>query len=181
MILLRNHGLTKDKKKLSIKKYHNWYYEQKTLGYNYRISEIEASLGISQLKKINLFNKKRNLIAQNYIKKFENTEIKFQKIKKNNFSSYHLFVILFPNKKKVLSNYDKIFREFHKNNLLVMLHYFPVHLHPYFKRKGFKNGDYPVCENLSKRMFSIPIFPNLKFKVQLEIIKLVFKILKKYT
>ena len=181
LLLLRNHGLTKDKKKLSIKKYHNWYYEQKILGFNYRMNEIEATLGITQLKKLNLFNKKRNIIAKKYVKGFLDHNIDYQKVVVGNYSSYHLFVILFPNTKKIISNYDKIFREFHRENISVMLHYFPVHLHPYYKKRGFKLGDYPISENISKRAFSIPIFPSLSDKTQLNVIKSTLKILKNYS
>jgi dTDP-4-amino-4,6-dideoxygalactose transaminase len=91
-----------------------------------------------------------------------------------------LFVILFPNHRKILKNYNKIYKEFYKNNLAVMLHYSPVHLQPFYKKKGFKIGDFPISENYAKRAFSIPNFPNLKIVDQKNVIKKVFKILKKY-
>ena len=178
--VLRNHGITKEKKELKIKKNANWYYEMQTLGLNYRLNEIEATLGISQLEKIKVFNFKRNQIAKKYKKAFVDTPIKFQSVNTNIYSSYHLFVILFPNHPKILKNCNKIFKEFYKNNLAVMLHYSPVHLQPFYKKKGFKIGDFPVSENYAKRAFSIPNFPKLKLVDQKNVIKKVFKILKIY-
>ena len=152
----------------------------KTLGLNYRLNEIEATLGISQLKKVKVFNFKRNLIAKKYRKAFVKTPIKFQSININRYSSYHLFVILFPNHQKILKNYNKIFKEFYKNNIAVMLHYSPVHLQPFYRKYGFKKDDFPVSENYAKRAFSIPNFPNLKAVEQKNVIKKVFQILKKF-
>jgi UDP-4-amino-4,6-dideoxy-N-acetyl-beta-L-altrosamine transaminase len=178
--LLRNHGVIKDKKKLLNKNLHNWYYEQVSLGFNYRMNELEATLGLSQMKKLISFNKKRNTLAKRYISVFKKLSIKYQYIKKNNYSSYHLFVIIFPNTKKVIKNYDKIFREFYKNKIAVMLHYIPVHLQPFYKLKGFKKGDFPISENYASRSFSIPNFPGLKKSQQEKVISVITTIYRKY-
>ena len=94
--VFRNHGISRDIKKYQKKINQKWYYEQIDLGYNYRMNELQAALGISQLKKLDNFNLKRNKIANFYKKNLKNLPIKFQEIDKNNFSTYHLFVILFP-------------------------------------------------------------------------------------
>ena len=114
-------------------------------------------------------------------KKLSNKDLTFQEVKKNNTNSYHLFIVLFPNKKKILNNYDKIFREFLKNKISVMLHYRPIHLHPFFKKKGFKDKDYPVSENYAKRAFSIPNFFLLNKIKQDKVISTINKILKKFS
>ncbi len=178
--ILRNHGISRDVKKYKKKINHKWYYEQIDLGFNYRMNELQAALGISQLKKLDSFNLKRNKIAKIYKKKLKNLPIKFQKIDKNNFTSYHLFVILFPKsviKKKI---YNEIFNYFLKNKIDINLHYLPIHLHPFFRLKGFKERMYLVSEEYSKRAISLPIFPSLTFQNQNKVIKIIKKVFKKY-
>ena len=108
-----------------------WYYELKSLGFNYRMNEIRRSLGISQLKRINNFNKFRNKIAKIYFKNLKETSLLLPKIEETNYSSFHLFVVKF--KKKM--NYDKIYKKLINKKIGVNLHYLPVHLHPLFKKK----------------------------------------------
>ena len=180
LLLLRSHGLTKENKKLRIKKFHKWYYEQQSLGYNYRMSEIEAGLGLTQLNKIKKFLSKRNVLAKKYLFKLKDINLNFQRINRLSYCSFHLFIIMFPNKKRIINNYDKIFREFHKNKIAVMLHYFPIHLHPFYKKKGFKNGDFPMTENYAKRSFSIPIYPSMSFSQQSKVISIIKKVYKKF-
>ena len=178
--ILRNHGISRDVKKYKKKINHKWYYEQIDLGFNYRMNELQAALGISQLKKLDSFNLKRNKIAKIYKKKLKNLPIKFQKIDKNNFTSYHLFVILFPKsviRKKI---YNEIFNYFLKNKIDINLHYLPIHLHPFFRLKGFKERMYLVSEEYSKRAISLPIFPSLTFQNQNKVIKIIKKVFKKY-
>ena len=178
--ILRNHGISRDVKKYKKKINHKWYYEQIDLGFNYRMNELQAALGISQLKKLDSFNLKRNKIAKIYKKKLKNLPIKFQKIDKNNFTSYHLFVILFPKsviRKKI---YNEIFNYFLKNKIDINLHYLPIHLHPFFRLKGFKERMYLVSEEYSKRAISLPIFLSLTFQNQNKVIKIIKKVFKKY-
>ena len=91
--MLRSGGITKNQRLFTYKKKPKWYYEQKFLGHNYRMSDINASLGISQLKKINKFIKKRNEIAKIYNYNLNNTPVYLPKVKKGNLSSFHLYVI----------------------------------------------------------------------------------------
>ena len=178
--ILRNHGISRDVKKYKKKINQKWYYEQMDLGFNYRMNELQAALGISQLKKLENFNLRRNKIASSYIKKLKNLPIKFQEIDKNNFSSYHLFVILFPKsiiKKKI---YNKVFNFFLKKKIDINLHYLPVHLHPFFRLKGFKEGSFPISEEYSKRAISLPIYPSLTFQNQNKIVNIIKKVFKKY-
>ena len=178
--MFRNHGIIRDKSALKNKKYSTWYFEQKDLGFNYRMNDLQAALGISQLKKINNFNIKRNKNAKYYLSNLNYKSLKFQSVDKNSFSTYHLFVALFPNKKKIINNYDVIFREFIKNGVNVQLHYQPVHLHPYYKKLGFKKGSFPVSENYAKRAFSLPNYYLLSKSDKNRVIRVLVKILNKY-
>ena len=170
--ILRTSGINKDLKAEKIKKKGIWFYEQQLLGYNYRMSDIAAALGISQLKKVNKFVNDRNLIAKNYKKLLSGYNIKFQEVNKKTFSSYHLFIIRVSSKIR-----NKLFNTMRKNGLFVNLHYIPIHLHPFYKKLGFKTGMFPVAEKYYKEAISIPIFPNLKIKQQKKIVN----IIKKYT
>jgi len=173
---LRNHGINKNSKFRKKRKLEQWYYEQQMLGYNYRMNDIEASLGISQMKKLNSFVKTRNRVAKKYNDELKSLLLQTQIISPKSRSTYHLFVIMFPNKKKIKYNYNKIFQIFLKNNIGVNLHYLPVHLHPVYKKMGFRNGDFPNSENYAKRAFSIPIFHKISNEEQNHIINIIKKI-----
>ncbi len=166
--LLRNHGISRDYKKLKFKSF--WYYEQIILGFNYRMNEIQAALGMSQLRRIKRFNDFRNKIAKNYLKKLKNLPIKLPFIQKGNNSTYHLFVINFD-EKKVKKSYDQIYKELRKNNIGVNLHYLPVHLQPIFKKFKFKKGDFPSAEKHARTAFSLPIYHKLSNKDQNKVIR----------
>ena len=180
MLIFRNHGINKNSLDLKKKGLQKWYYEQQFLGYNYRMNDIQATLGLSQVKKLSSFIKKRNLIAKRYIKELKNLPIKLQKVNPKTISSYHLFIITFPKKNKIIKNYNKIFKEFLKNKIGVNLHYLPVHLHPYYRKLGFKQNMFPVSESYSKRSLSIPIFHKLKKIQKNKIINFIKYICNKY-
>ncbi len=180
MLIFRNHGINKTSSELKKKGLQKWYYEQQFLGYNYRMNDVQAALGLSQIKKLSSFVKKRNIIAKRYIKELKNLPIKFQKINPKTSSTYHLFIITFPKKRKIINNYNKIFKEFINNKIGVNLHYLPVHLHPYYKKLGFRQNMFPISESYSKRSLSIPIFHKLTNGEQSKIINFIRYICKKY-
>lgn len=160
MRLLRNHGIEKNKKKMLKKSNADWYYEQQTLGFNYRMSDIHAALGISQLKKLNYFIKRRNYIAKRYFDFLKDLPLILPFKKKSFLSSYHLFIIRLNELKK--KNYNWIFSFLRKKGLFVNLHYLPIHLQPYYKKIN-KNKKFN-CPNsilFSKTAISIPIYPQM--------------------
>ena len=162
----RTHGIIKDKSLLSNKEEGPWYYEQHSLGFNYRLNDIQAALGSSQLKRIDSYVAKRNEIANKYRIELSDLPIKTLKVEKNYYSSYHLFVIkVDPLKRK------KIFENLRSKNIGVQVHYIPVHMHPYYQRLGFKSGDFPASEKFYSEIISIPIFPSLTQEEQDTVIK----------
>lgn len=176
MMLVKNNGITKNSKNFNNYNLGPWYYEQQTMGYNFRMNDIMAALGISQLKRINLMLQKRNKIATIYKKELKNLPIEFQEIDKNFYSSYHLFIIkLTKNNKNI---HRKLFIFLRKNKIFVNLHYLPVHLHPFYRKMGFKKGNFPASENYSESAISIPIFPDLKLQNQKKVISLLKKFFK---
>ncbi len=164
MRIFRDNGIKRIK--------NNWRYKHVAPGYNYRMNDISAALGISQLKSLGKFLKKRNLIAKDYKKLLKNLPIQTQKILPQNFSSYHLFIIQIDLKKSKIP-YNKIINLFRKKNFFVNLHYMPVHLSPYFRKIGFKKKDFPNSEKYQENSLSIPIFNDLKKKNFLQIINLI--------
>jgi len=159
--MLRTHGITREKKFMENKTMEKWYYEHKYLGFNYRITDIQASLGISQLKNVRKFIKKRNQIAKFYKKKLSKLPVVMQKIGDLKKSSYHLFVIkLSLNKSRNLR--DKLYNFLRKNGIFANLHYIPIYHHPYFKKFDFKINNFLNTENYYKNALSLPMYNSLK-------------------
>ena len=156
LMKLRNHGITKEGLAFpfDIEKQGSWYYEMQELGYNYRITDIQATLGVSQLKRAKANLLKRQEIAKRYKEAFELLGIKFQEVKESYANAFHLFVIEVENRLG-LYNFLK------ENGIYAQIHYIPVHLHPYYQKMGWKKGDFPVSENYYQHCISLPMFPTL--------------------
>ena len=160
--VLRNHGIYKDKK-TNRKGY--WNYEMRDLGFNYRITDFQCALGLSQLERLNDFLVKRHNIAKVYIDNLlEIEDIEVQKTNNSLKHSYHLFVIKL-NVKRAGRARRKLYEQLHRLGIRVQVHYIPIHLQPYYRKSfGFKAGDSPVAEDYHKRCISLPLYPELKKK-----------------
>lgn len=164
--LYMNHGITRDQQKFKYKNKKKWYYEQQVLGLNYRMTDVAATLGISQLERLKNFVEKRNLIAKKYKKFLDKKFLYSPIIVKNKTSSFHLYVIKL--KKKFHRYHEDLFNYLRNKKINVNVHYIPVHLHPYYRNLGFRKGDFKMAELHAKTSISIPIFPHLKInKVKL--------------
>ena len=172
MLQFRENGIIFDKKRLIKKSKYAGYYEQVSTGYNYRMNELSAALGISQLKKLKKFINKRNQIAKKYIDELRNFPIQFQKIEKYNLSSYHIMIVKF-NINKLKLNYKQIFNKFRKNRIFVNLHYSALHLNPYFRSLGFKKKQFLNSEDYSKSSLSVPNYYDLKKSDFNKVIKII--------
>ena len=164
--LFRTHGITKDPSKLLKINEGPWYYEQLKLGYNYRITDIQAALGLSQLKRLDSFTSKRNKLANKYDEMFNETSIKTQKIYNKTYSARHLYIVRVPKEA-----HKNIFKRLRKVGIGVNLHYIPIHLHPYYKEMGFKEGQFQAAENYSQEAISLPLFTKLSLKELSYIVK----------
>lgn len=160
--ILRTHGMTKNEKYLT-KNEGPWYYEMHYLGFNYRITDFQSALGISQLKKLNKFVSRRNEIAELYNEKFANDDrFVIPKTGANIKHAYHLYPLQIKFENIKISKKD-FFEKMRENKIGLQVHYIPIHLQPYYKENfGFKEGDYPVAEAFYKREVSIPIYPSLE-------------------
>jgi len=158
--LLRSHGITKNPHTMSKEHPEPWYYEQQQLGFNYRMSDIHAALGLSQLKKINHFVNMRNQQAQTYIAAFAHLPITLLQTPSNTASSWHLFVIRVKSEAKITRK--QLYHALINAGIGCQVHYIPVHSQPYYQALGFAWGDFPVTEQFYDNCLSIPIFPDLK-------------------
>lgn len=154
LLVLRTHGITKDPARLE-ENHGGWYYEMQELGYNYRLTDIQAALGISQLRRAGKGLERRHEIAERYNRAFEDTAaIVTPKVADGFSHAYHLYVIQVEDRLG-LYNYLK------ENNIFAQVHYEPVHLQPYYRRLGSMPGDMPVAEHFYQRCLSLPMFPTL--------------------
>ncbi|OUU22479.1 MAG: UDP-4-amino-4,6-dideoxy-N-acetyl-beta-L-altrosamine transaminase [Candidatus Endolissoclinum sp. TMED37] len=164
MKLLRSHGITRDPNLMSSKKDGPWYYQQLDLGYNYRMTDIQAALGISQLKKLNTFIDKRTNIAKRYDNNLISSKIQLPSLIENVKSSWHIYVIRI--KEINLKKKKQIFEYLIDKGIGVNLHYIPIHLHPFYKKMGFLKGQFPEAEKYYEEAITLPIYPSLNHEDQ---------------
>ncbi len=167
---LRTHGITKDPQLLN-ETHGGWYYEMQELGYNYRLSDIHAALGVSQLKKAGERLKRRNKIADKYTQAFKDSSIITPKINDEVYHGYHLYVIQY-NSRKGLYDYLR------ENNIYTQVHYIPIHLQPYYKQLGWKKGDFPIAEDYYQKCLSLPMYPSLTDAEQNYVIEIILEYIK---
>ncbi|MEZ9236139.1 UDP-4-amino-4,6-dideoxy-N-acetyl-beta-L-altrosamine transaminase [Shewanella sp. 10N.286.52.A9] len=157
MGLFRSHGITKDTELLSRPNEGDWYYEQQLLGLNYRMTDLHASLGNSQLNRINEFIESRHKLVRRYQSLLANSDIRIVTPLSNSISSYHLLIVQLPNK----LHRKLVFNHMREMGICVHVHYFPVHLQPYYQELGFKKGDFPQAEAYYQSCLTLPLFPDL--------------------
>ena len=163
LILLRSHGITKSFENLINKNPEPWYHEMQVLGFNYRITDIQCALGISQLNKIDEFIHKRRQLAQRYDSAFQNNK-NIELIKENNFqiNVYHLYVIKVSDSKTRLA----LFNYLKEQNIICQVHYIPVYWQPYYEKLGYKRKLCVNAEAFYDRILTIPLYPALSFEDQ---------------
>ena len=162
--LLRTHGITKNPACLH-ENHGGWYYEMQELGYNYRLTDFQAALGLSQLKRADEGLKRRQKIAVRYNEAFKRiADIQTPYASPDVFHAYHLYIIQVPDR---LDLYNYL----HENGIYAQVHYIPLHLMPYYREQGNKPGDLPVAEKYYSRCLSLPMFPTLTDEEQEYVIK----------
>lgn len=170
LIMFRNHGITKDSKRFITKTDNRkpitgeWYYEMQYLGFNYRMTDIQAALGYSQLKKLKVFVAKRSEIAKRYHRAFRSLKerIRTPYVPAYARSSWHLYIMRINPRKRIEEKRRKIFDYLRKSGIGTQVHYIPVYWHPYYQGLGYKKGMCPVAEEYYKSALSIPLFYSLK-------------------
>lgn len=165
LVMLRNHGITKQASKLKIQDPQltgPWYYEMQDLGFNYRMTDMQAALGSSQLKKIEGFVKRRREIVKTYNKAFKDVSWLTTPYEREGvFSAFHLYVLKIDFQ-QIGKTRTQVMLELKEKGIGTQVHYIPVHLQPYYRELfGFKEGDFPKAEHYYQLCLSIPLFPKM--------------------
>lgn len=160
LLQLRSHGMTRDKSHMT-QWDGPWYYQMQELGFNYRITDIQASLGTSQLKRLDKFIQKRRHIVDYYHKHFADDK-RFSVLTEHPdcVAGYHLFPLLINFEHVALSKID-IFAKLAEKDIFPQVHYIPVHTQPYYKKLGFNDGDFPLAEKYYQQTMSLPLYVGL--------------------
>jgi len=175
---LRINGIINDKKLMEIQPENEiWNYQQIKLGYNFKMNDIQAALGLSQIKRLDDFIIRRHKIANNYFKKLKNLKIILPFQSPGNYSSYHLFPICIY-RRECNKTQKEIYEILRKNHIEANIHYIPVYLHPYYKALKFKRGYCPNAETYFKSTISIPMYYGLSYENQDKVIKIILNELK---
>lgn len=162
LTMFRQHGVTKDDRvfKNRSSTAGDWYYEMQCLGYNYRLTDIQAALGISQLRKIGRFIRRRREIVQTYEQAFRDNAFFDLPVEKSYAkSAWHLYAVRLRDKYKARK--AEIFAKLRRRGLGVQVHYIPVHLQPYYQERGYKKASCPNAEDFYERQMSIPLYPSM--------------------
>jgi UDP-4-amino-4,6-dideoxy-N-acetyl-beta-L-altrosamine transaminase len=160
MKLLRSHGITRNASKMIGDSDGGWYYQQVALGFNYRMTDIQAALGVSQLERVDANVQLRHELAKKYDDAFVDTNITPQQQELDSYSSYHLYCIQLEDV-STPEAHSCTYTSMRDAGIGVNVHYIPVHTQPVYKTLGFKKGDYPAAEKYYHHALTLPLFPSL--------------------
>jgi dTDP-4-amino-4,6-dideoxygalactose transaminase len=157
MRLYRSHGMTRDETLMTEPSHGAWYYQQLQLGLNYRMTDLQAALGISQSMRLLPIIQKRHLLAEHYHRLLTELPLGLPNLEDINSSAWHLYIIRLNDKTKRKAVFDGL----RAAGIGVNVHYIPIHTQPYYQQLGFDWGYYPEAENFYERIISLPMFPEL--------------------
>ena len=162
MRLLRSHGISRNDEQMTEPSHGAWYYQQLQLGFNYRMTDLQAALGLSQSRRLLPIIQKRQLLAANYQRLLNELPIGLPALDDDNISAWHLYIIRLHDKSKRKAVFDGM----RAAGIGVNVHYIPIHTQPYYQNLGFDWGDYPAAEDFYERIISLPMFPELSGEQQ---------------
>ncbi len=160
MTSLRSHGITRDPNLMTIEPDGPWFYQQLELGYNYRMTDIHAALGLSQLERLDSFVEQRHSVAKTYFEELKIDGVVLPYQHRDSISSFHLFVLNFTDSSGPRSQ-SGVFNRLRDSGVGVNLHYIPIYRHPYYSAMGFERSNFPEAEIYYQRAISIPMYPNI--------------------
>lgn len=178
LLLYRSHGITRDTKLMTRLADGPWYYQQIELGFNYRMTDMQAALGYSQMQKVDEFVSRRRYLAKRYdelLKNINNIQLPYQN--DDTDSSWHLYVVR-ADFSKMSKTKQQIFDGMKDRGICLNLHYIPVHTQPYYQKQGFKDGDFPNSEKYYEEAFTLPLYYSLTDEQQDYIVKNLVEVLQ---
>ena len=177
LTLYRSHCITRDENLMTKEADGPWYYQQIGLGFNYRMTELQAALGLSQLAKVDKFVARRRQLAERYNELLKDLPLKLPYQNTDTDSSWHLYIVR-VDFNKVKKTKKQIFAEMKAKGVCLNLHYIPVHTQPYYQNLGFKHGDFPVSEKYYEEAFTLPLYYSLTDEQQDCVVSALKEVLK---
>ncbi|MGE6195539.1 UDP-4-amino-4,6-dideoxy-N-acetyl-beta-L-altrosamine transaminase [Aeromonas media] len=174
--LLRSHGITREPELMTQPMDGAWYYQQVTLGFNYRMTDLQAALGTSQMQLLEHYVARRHQLARRYDELLAELPLTLPWQHPDGYSGLHLYVIRLQTD-KVGRSHHEVFEYLRSKEIMVNLHYIPVHTQPYYQQMGFKAGDFPEAERYYAEAISIPMFPTLTEAQQNEVVAALYEAL----
>ncbi len=176
MNLLRSHGITRDPSLMTQEADGPWYYQQIDLGFNYRMTDLQAALGVSQMKRLDAYVDRRHQLARRYDTLLAELPVVTPWQHPDGYSGLHLYVIRLC-LEGIRKTHRQVFEELRAQGIGVNLHYIPVHTQPYYQKMGFKEGDFPEAERYYTEAISLPMFPTMTEEQQDEVVRALSEIL----
>lgn len=159
MVMLRSHGITRDPARMREKNAAPWRYEQQMLGFNYRLTDVQAALGTSQLTRLHHYVSRRNDLARRYDAALKDLPLTLPVVQPGNVSAFHLYPVRLQHATPEI--HRSVFEDLRRRDVGVNLHYTPVHLQPYYREQGFTVGQFPQAESFADSAITLPLFPEL--------------------
>ena len=170
MALLLSHGITRDPVKMTHEADGPWYYQQIDLGFNYRMTELQAALGVSQMKRLHEYVQRRHMLAKMYEEQLSCLPVQLPYQHADGDSAWHLYVVRLK-LDKINRSHREVFEFLRAAGIGANLHYIPIHTQPYYARMGFRKGDFPQAESYYREAITLPMFPTLTDVQQGEVVK----------
>ncbi len=177
MNLFRSHGITRDPDLMTQEPDGSWYYQQVELGFNYRMTELQAALGLSQLNRLDEYVARRHELAKRYDSLLSTLPVTLPWQHPDSYSGLHLYVIRL-NLNQISSSHRQVFESLREQGIGVNLHYIPVHTQPYYQQFGFKKDDFPEAMSYYREAISLPMYPTLNGNEQNEVVEVLKKALQ---
>lgn len=165
MEMLRTHGVTRNRARFFDSDAPSWHYEQQLLGFNYRMTDIQAALGLSQLQRLPAYVERRNTLARRYDSALHDLPLQLPTVQPKTQSAFHLYVVR-VRPESAGPKRARIFDDLRSRGVGVNVHYMPVHLHPFYKKLGFGSGQFPESEAYGQTAITLPLYPRLTEELQ---------------
>jgi len=177
LAMLRSHGITRDAARFQQPAQGGWYYEQQTLGFNYRITDLQAALGSSQLERLDAYIARRNQLARRYDAALASLPLQLPKVLPQNLSAFHLYVVRL--READARRHRGVYDGLRERGIGVNLHYLPVHLQPYYRGLGFVPGQFPEAEKHGATAVTLPLYPAMTEAQQDQVVRALGEVLAK--